>query len=126
MAKKIFDPTVRVLFATSNCVCLAICSSAYQKMSSNRWDARVIGYDFDDIRTNVFLSTAAEDIVRVISDISDLEDSDESVRNNRASDLAEETYKLIDALGGDANDLTRFRAEIISSRNEVIKQKQEA
>lgn len=88
-------------------------------MSSSRWDAKVVGYDFNDIRTNVYLS----EVARLINDIAELEDSDESIRNDAFEYFNEDTSKLIKALGGNDDDLIRLKSEILSSREQVIQRK---
>jgi hypothetical protein len=117
MAKKIIaDPTVRIPFLTSNGVHLNIESWPDPTMSSSRWDAKVVGYDFNDIRTNVYLS----EVARLIKDIAELEDSDESIRNDAFEYFDEDTSKLIKALGGNDDDLSRLRTTIFESRKQVL------
>jgi hypothetical protein len=126
--KNLVDPTVRVPFVTSNGVHLLIYSYPRQKMSSNRWDANVIGFYFNDIRTNVYLKDVRtnvdlSDVIVLIKDISELEDSIESIRNSALSFFDEDTSKLIDALGCTSDDLQRLRTTIFSSRDQVIQQR---
>lgn len=120
MKKKfLVDPTVRVPFVTSNHVHLMIESYADPNMSSGRWDAKIIGFDFDDIRTNVYL----KGVIAVIKGISDLENSDEDILGSALSYFEEDTAKLIRALGGTSNDLQRLRTSIFNSRERVLQQK---
>ena len=117
MKKKFLeDPTFRVPFATSNGVQLVIESFPDPNMSSSRWDAKIIGYDFNDIRTNVYL----KDVIRLISDISELENEDESIRKDALSYFDEDTGKLIHAIGGTSHDLERLRKSIFNSRDQVF------
>ena len=126
--KNLIDPTIRVPFVTSNGVHLVIYSSPRQKMSSNRWDANVIGFYFNDIRTNVYLKDVRtnvdlSDVIVLIKDISELEDSIESIRNSALSHFEEDTSKLFLALGCNADDLKRLRTSILNSRERVIQQR---
>ena len=126
--KNLVDPTVRVPFVTSNGVHLLIYSYPRQKMSSNRWDANVIGFYFNDIRTNVYLKDVRtnvdlSDVIVLVKDISELEDSIESIRNSALSFFDEDTSKLIDALGCTSDDLQRLRTTIFNSREQVIQQR---
>ena len=120
MKKKFLeDPTFRVPFATSNGVQLVIESFPDPNMSSSRWDAKIIGYDFDDIRTNVYL----KDVIAVIKDISEVEDPEEDIRNDALSYFDEDIGKLIHAIGGTSHDLERLRKSIFNSRDQVIQRK---
>jgi len=120
MKKKILvDPAVRMPFVTSNGVHLLIYSYPDPNMSSGRWDAKIIGYDFNDIRTNVYL----RDVIALIKGISELEDSDEDIRKSAMSYFEEDTAKLINALGCTADDLQRLRTSILNSRERVFQQK---
>jgi len=129
MKKKILvDPSVRVPLVTSNGVHLLIYSYPDPNMSSGRWDANIIGYDFDDIRTNVYLKDVRtnvdlSDVIPLIKDISELEDSDEDIRNSALSYFDEDTSKLIDALGCNADDLQRLKTKIFNSREQVLEHK---
>jgi hypothetical protein len=117
MAKKIIaDPTVRTPFLTSNGVLLRIESWPDPTMSSSRWDAKVVSYDFNDIRTNVYLS----EVTWLVTDISELEHSDESIRNDAFEYFNEDTSKLIKALGGTDDDLNRLKQTILDSRRQVL------
>ena len=120
MSKKITTPTVRIPFVTSNGVHLAVESWPNPEMSSDRHDARVIGHDFNDIRTDVYLGK--EKLFRLIGGISELEDEDESIRNDALSYLEEDTFELIKALGCNDDDLQRLQTDILHSRNQVKQQ----
>ena len=117
MAKKIIaEPIVRISFLTSNGVHLRIESWPDPTMSSSRWDAKVVSYDFNDIRTNVYLS----EVTWLITDISELEHSNERIRNDAFEYFNEDTSKLIKALGGNDDDLNRLKQTVLDSRRQVL------
>ena len=110
------DPIVRIPFLTSNGVHLRIESWPDPTMSSSRWDAKVVSYDFNDIRTNVYLS----EVTWLITDISELEHSNERIRNDAFEYFNEDTSKLIKALGGNDDDLNRLKQTVLDSRKQVL------
>lgn len=117
--KTIADPTVRISFMTSNGVCLVINSFPDANMSSNRWDAYIVGYDFSDIRTNVYLG----DVCPLISGIAELEDQNKSISNDAFQYFCEDTSNVIGALGGTSDDLIKLKKAIFDSRNQVLQNK---
>lgn len=116
MKKKLVEPFIRIPFITSNGVTLLIESFPEPEMSSNRWDAKIIGYDFNNIRTNIFL----KDVARLIKDISELEDPEEDIRNDALSHFDEDVSKLKLALGCNGDDLQKLKAEVFNSRAQVL------